>query len=466
MGAATAAAAQARVPHAVPMTHTLHRYLALLAGALLFGQVLASPPAPLAATPPDDLPQYGTGPHGRYFTLTLEQRQGSALAAGTPYRLFLTDKGEDIAGTPTQDGILHGVTDAQGRTAWVWTREAHSPDDFTLIRRIGDGPWGHFFHLHSSGKDKEPVAGWPYITTMRMRWGEQWVDLGYTSREGNTAYFSHATPAGTLSLSIDSDMTGDSRCFGELDAVNRKFSQGDADGARQLIDAMRCTAQPRQQLNLARLLLLAGRGNEARAWADRARQWRFPESLKPLDPAVLRDRYALEKLLGRPAFALADARALQRGAARTRGGPDWANSIAYYLADFPEYLAEAETQARESVRRVGAKPYNQATLGWILALRGDAQGGLALMKQSYRDIPRDEEMVADYGLALWRDGQRDLATRLWDEARAQCVWGQRLHTALREAGYPHPYFQPAGSRAVQAYQEGCARPRIKPKTAA
>ncbi|MBV2159640.1 hypothetical protein EUC41_23205 [Achromobacter denitrificans] len=412
------------------------------------------------------MPQYGTGPHGRYFTLTLEQRQGSALAAGTPYRLFLTDKSEDIAGTPTQDGILHGVTDAQGRTAWVWTREAHSPDDFTLIRRIGDGPWGHFFHLHSSGKDKEPVAGWPYITTMRMRWGEQWVDLGYTSREGNTAYFSHATPAGTLSLSIDSDMTGDSRCFGELDAVNRKFSQGDADGARQLIDAMRCTAQPRQQLNLARLLLLAGRGDEARGWADRARQWRFPESLKPLDPAVLRDRYALEKLLGRPAFALADARALQRGAARTRSGPDWANSIAYYLADFPEYLAEAEEQARVSVRRVGPKPYNQATLGWILALRGDARAGLALMKQSYRDIPRDEEMVADYGLALWRDGQRDLATRLWDEARAQCVWGQRLHTALREAGYPHPYFQPAGSRAVQAYQEGCARPRIKPKTAA
>ncbi|MCC3262477.1 hypothetical protein LLE87_30365, partial [Paenibacillus polymyxa] len=99
------------------------------------------------------------------------------------------------------------------------------------------------------------------------------------------------------------------------------------------------------------------------------------------------------------------------------------------------------------------------------ALRGQTAEGLRLMHTAYRDLPRAEEMVADYGLALWRSGQRDLATRLWDEAQRECVWGVRMHAALREAGYPHPYFQPADSDAVNDYRARCAKPRIKAKTA-
>lgn len=424
-----------------------------------------SAPAPQA---PAEATQAAAGERSRSLTLMLMDNKHIAPAPNTPYRLFVTGNNDAILDTPSGDGILHGVTDAQGRTAQVRTTLPHAEEDFTLIRRIGDGPWGHFFQLQSSG-DGAPLPAWPYIMTMRQRWGEQWVDLGYTTRQGATAYFSHDVPAGTISLSIEGRVTDDRACFDELDAINRKFAQGDGDGARALIGAMRCADSPRQRLDLARLLLLAGQPELARHWLIQARQRPFWQWLKPVDNALLRDRIAVERLLGMPDLVLADSIAMQerqsrRGRGRQSDGQDWANNTAYYLADFPDYLTQAEAQARQSIQRVGARPYNQGTLGWILTLQGQADEGLRLMHGAYRDLPRDQEMVADYGLALWRDGQRERATRLWDEAQRTCVWGGRMHDALREAAYPHPYFQPSASDAVKAYRARCDLPRTKGKT--
>jgi len=424
----------------------------------------AAAPAGTAAAQVSDTPS-----RTRSLTLTLMDGNGPAPAPHTPYRVFVTGSNDEILDTPSGDGILHGVTDAEGRTALIRTSLPHTEDDFTLIRRIGDGPWGHFFQLQRSGST-EPLPAWPYIMTMPQRWGEQWVDLGYTTRQGATAYFSHDLPAGSVSLHIDADVTRDSKCFAELDAVNRKFAQHDTDGARALIGAMRCTRSAEQKLDLARLLLAAGQTDLARHWLLQTRQRPFPDMFKPVDPADRRKRLEVERLLGMPDLVLEDSNALQdhasgKRSARAAGGVDLANNTAYYLADFPDYLPQAEEQARRSLARVGPRPYNQGTLGWILALRGQTAEGLRLMRLAYRDLPRDEEIAADYGLALWRSGQKDLAARLWDEAQRECVWGVRLHAALREAGYPHPYFHPADSDPVNAYRARCAKPRIKAKTA-
>ncbi len=445
-----------------------HRYSAfLLATAALLTTACANADT---AAPPPGMPQFGVGPYGQSLTLTLQNNRDAAPAPNTPYRLFLTGKQSSIRNTPSQDGILHGVTDAQGQTAWVWTEQAHDPADFTLIRRVGDGPWGHFFQLTSS-TDKSPVPAWPYILTMRQRWGEQWVDLGYTTEQGSTAYFSHDIPAAALSLSIEASLISDRPCFNELDAITRKFSQNDVAGAQRLIEGMQCAATPTQRLDLAQLLLMVGRQDDARHWLMRAREWRFPESLKPVDATVLRDRYDLEKLLGMPDLALEDAqqlqrRQLERGRKRQASDVDWANDIAYYLADFASHLPQAEAQARQSIRDLGPNAYNQGTLGWILSLQGDVDEGLRLMRASYRELSRNEDIVADYGIALWRNGQPEYAARLWDEAQAQCVWGGRLYTAMREAQYAHPYFQHANSDAVNAYRQRCDGPRIKRKTVA
>ena len=71
-------------------------------------------------------------------------------------------------------------------------------------------------------------------------------------------------------------------------------------------------------------------------------------------------------------------------------------------------------------------------------------------------------MVADYGLALWRDGQQALARRIWDQAEAQCVWGRRLYDALRAVDYPHPLFHASRRcrrRAGYAERGYAAQPR-------
>ncbi|WMD20040.1 hypothetical protein RAS12_26065 [Achromobacter seleniivolatilans] len=424
-------------------------------------------PAPLA-TPPDGMPQYGVGLYGRSLTLTLHNNRDGAPAPNTPYRLFLSGKGESIQDTPSQDGILHGVTDDQGRTAWVWTDKPHADEDFTLLRRIGDGGWGSFFQLNSS-QDRSPLPAWPYIMTMNTRWGEQWVDLGYTTNQGGTAYFSHDIPATSISLSVDAPVTDNRKCFNELDAINRKFSQSDAEGATALIGAMQCADTPPQQLDLAHLLFMNGRAEEARTWLLKSRQWRFPESLKRPESSLVESRLNLERLLGMPDLALADSLLLQnrqakQGHRRDTDDTDWANNTAYFLADFPDYLDDAETQVRASISKVGPRPYNQGTLGWILFLQGKAEEGLGMMHEAYRDLPRDQEMVADYGLALWQLGQQETATRLWNQAQKQCVWGRRMYDAMRETGYPHPYFQSVESDAVKAYRARCDQPWTKTKT--
>ncbi|MBR8657595.1 hypothetical protein KDH83_30200 [Achromobacter sp. Marseille-Q0513] len=352
------------------------------------------------------------------------------------------------------------MTDAQGRTAWIWTDTDHLARDFTLVRLAGDNSWGQVFQL-SSSFENEPLTRYPYRIGLHQRWGELLVDLGYTTAQGNTAYVSDAMPAASLNLYTSSDSGFELDCFPELNAVNLELVRRDLDAARAQIAAMRCADTRAGKVALAAVLLGAGQPDWARRTLADASAPAWIERLSPLDDATLAERYTLHKLLGMPGEALADAVELQRRQARnaaTRPDPDYANSIAYYLADFPDYLAQAEAQARRSIRTAGLRPYNGATLGWILVQRGDSAGGLALLRRGYADWPREEEMVADYGLALWNDGQQALARRIWDQAEAQCVWGRRLYDALRAVDYPHPLFHPSDSEPVRAYQRRCAKP--------
>ena len=104
------------------------------------------------------------------------------------------------------------------------------------------------------------------------------------------------------------------------------------------------------------------------------------ERISPLDDQALADRYMLHKLLGMPDAALADAMELQRRQARKSGrpDPDYANSVAYYLADFPDYLPQAEAQARRSIRAVGlALQPGHAGLDTLSARRRRRRAGYA-----------------------------------------------------------------------------------------
>ena len=62
------------------------------------------------------MPQFGAGAYGRYLVLKVQGPTGPS-SPHTPYRLFLTGKDQSIRDTPDGSGVIHGVTDAQGRTA-------------------------------------------------------------------------------------------------------------------------------------------------------------------------------------------------------------------------------------------------------------------------------------------------------------------------------------------------------------
>ena len=348
------------------------------------------------------------------------------------------------------------MTDAQGRTAWIWTETDHLARDFTLVRLAGDYSWGQVFQLSSSG-EHAPVAGYPYRIALHQRWGELQTDMGYTSAQGNTAYVSDAMPAASLNLYTSNDFDFDPACFTELNMLNLELARRDLDAARERVAAMGCADAPAGKVALATVLLGAGQPEWARRTVEEATAPAWIERISPLDDQALADRYMLHKLLGMPDAALADAMELQRRQARKSGrpDPDYANSVAYYLADFPDYLPQAEAQARRSIR--AACGPNQATLGWIRFLRGDAAGGLDMLKRGYAAQPRDEKWSPT---TAWRYGVT--ASRRWRGGSGTrprpSACGAGACDALRAVDYPHPLFHASGSAQVQAYQQRCAQP--------
>ena len=339
--------------------------------------------------------------------------------------------------------MIHGVTDAQGRTAWIWTETDHLARDFTLVRLAGDYSWGQVFQLSSSG-EHAPVAGYPRIA-LHQRWGELQTDMGYTSAQGNTAYVSDAMPAASLNLYTSNDFDFDPACFTELNMLNLELARRDLDAARERVAAMGCADAPAGKVALATVLLGAGQPN------GRGAPWRKPPRRHGSNASA---RWTIRRW---PTATCCTS----CWACPT---PPWQtpwNCSAARLASPVDRIRTTPTASPTTWRtsritcrrprpRRGARSARPACgpptrLGWIRFLRGDAAGGLDMLKRGYAAQPRDEEMVADYGLALWRDGQQALARRIWDQAEAQCVWGRRLYDALRAVDYPHPLFHASGS---------------------
>ena len=279
--------------------------------------------------------------------------------------------------------------------------------------------------------------------------------MGYTSAQGNTAYVSDAMPAASLNLYTSNDFDFDPACFTELNMLNLELARRDLDAARERVAAMGCADAPAGKVALATVLLGAGQPN------GRGAPWRKPPRRHGSNASA---RWTIRRWptatcctscwacptppWQTPWNCSAARLASPVGRIRTTPttSPTWRTSRITCRKPRPR-------RGARSARRPAAC---QATLGWIRFLRGDAAGGLDMLKRGYA-AHRAMKMVADYGLALWRDGQQALARRIWDQAEAQCVWGRRLYDALRAVDYPHPLFHASGS-AVQAYQQRCAQP--------
>ena len=79
------------------------------------------------------MPQFGAGAYGRYLVLKVQGPTGPS-SRRTPLPPVPDRQDQSIRDTPDGSGVIHGVTDAQGRTAWIWTETDHLARDFTLVR--------------------------------------------------------------------------------------------------------------------------------------------------------------------------------------------------------------------------------------------------------------------------------------------------------------------------------------------
>jgi hypothetical protein len=121
----------------------------------------------------------GAGAHTHRFLL--KDPLTGAPMAGARYRLFLEN--HHIPGTPSDDGIVWGITDSRGYTATVRLRRHYARSEWVLIPVQGKGDSGTFFSVVTTQGDIRPGA--PYIVSL----DGSYLFCGKTSSAGVTDYF-------------------------------------------------------------------------------------------------------------------------------------------------------------------------------------------------------------------------------------------------------------------------------------
>lgn len=166
-------------------------------------------------------------------------------------------------------------------------------------------------------------------------------------------------------------------------------------------------------------LVEAGRGGEAIALVDRARE------LLPGDSLLLARAFLLERL-DRVPEAVADMRKV---AERRPDDPTALNALGYTLVDRTRSVEEG---TRLIERAIAAKPDSYAiqdSMGWALVQAGRLDEGRTWLDKAWAGS-EDPEVAAHLGETLWRMGRTAEAKKLWDEALADNPDSRPLKRAI------------------------------------
>ncbi|MGH8204724.1 MAG: tetratricopeptide repeat protein, partial [Steroidobacteraceae bacterium] len=213
--------------------------------------------------------------------------------------------------------------------------------------------------------------------------------------------------AARLYQGIDS---GSRTLAAQLRAHRLLLEEGAPEMAEMLIDDF-LAAAPAETVDVAAgvaaILVEEGRGDEAIALVDRARD------VVPDDGLLLARAFLLERL-DRVPEALADMRKV---AARRPDDPMTLNALGYTLVDRTRSVEEG---TRLIERAIAEKPDSfaiQDSMGWALVQSGKLEEGKAWLDKAWA-ASEDPEVAAHLGETLWRLGRPDDARKIWDEALA------------------------------------------------
>ncbi len=88
------------------------------------------------------------------------------------------------------------------------------------------------------------------------------------------------------------------------------------------------------------------------------------------------------------------------------------NALGYSLANLSSRLDEAESLVKRALALEPEDPAIIDSYGWILFLKGDTAGAVALLERAYNKS-QDHEIAAHFGEALWASGDRQRAKTVW-----------------------------------------------------
>jgi tetratricopeptide (TPR) repeat protein len=106
------------------------------------------------------------------------------------------------------------------------------------------------------------------------------------------------------------------------------------------------------------------------------------------------------------------------------------NALGYSFADRNTRLEEAHTLIERALELAPNDPFIVDSMGWVLYRQGDAKGAVDQLRRAWSLRP-DAEIGAHLGEVLWTTGQRDEASRIWDEALRDHPDNESLQRTVR-----------------------------------
>ena len=90
------------------------------------------------------------------------------------------------------------------------------------------------------------------------------------------------------------------------------------------------------------------------------------------------------------------------------------NALGYSLADRNLRLDEAKTLIEKALELAPDDAAIVDSMGWVLYRMGDLKGAIQFLRRAFRGR-QDGEIAAHLGEVLWMSGEREEASRIWDE---------------------------------------------------
>jgi tetratricopeptide (TPR) repeat protein len=98
--------------------------------------------------------------------------------------------------------------------------------------------------------------------------------------------------------------------------------------------------------------------------------------------------------------------------------PTLQNALGYTLADHTLELSHAEILIKRALTVMPDNPAALDSLGWVRFRQGDAKGAVGSLERAY-SLDHDGEIAAHWGEALWVNGQKSEARKVFAEALAR-----------------------------------------------